>query len=73
MILQEAQFLSIIYLFIYILYKINKKIYINRTSLIPADTQHWNNVDSTFIKWFDVEWTLNRRCFNVVCLLGSIL
>ena len=37
----------------------------------PADTQRWNNVDSTLIQRLDVELTLNRRCFNVVCLLGS--
>ena len=36
----------------------------------PAGTQRLNNVDSTLIICLDVECTLNRRCFSVVCLLG---
>ena len=37
----------------------------------PAGMQHWNNVDSTLIQRLDVESTLTRRCFNVVCPLDS--
>ena len=29
------------------------------------------NVDLTLIQRFDIESMLNRRCFNVVCLLGE--
>ena len=38
---------------------------------LSAGTQHWNNIDSTLIQRQDVESMLNRRCFNVVCPLGS--
>ena len=31
---------------------------------IPADTERWNNVDSTLIHCQDVEPTFNRRWFN---------
>ena len=46
--------------------------YSNRTpvSILPADTQRRSNVDSTLIQHIDVKSSLNRRCFNVVCLLG---
>ena len=35
-------------------------------NFIPADTQRWNNVDSTLIQRQDVESTLNRRCFTTL-------
>ena len=39
---------------------------------IPANTRRSNNVESTLIQRQDVESTLNRRCFNVVCPLGYL-
>ena len=42
------------------------------TTLFPAGTQRRNNVDSTLIQRQYVESTLNRRCFNAVCLLGFV-
>ena len=38
----------------------------------PVGTRR-NNFDSTLNKHQDVESTFNRRCFNVVCLLGRAL
>ena len=38
----------------------------------PADTRRENNVDSTLLQRHDVESTLNRRFFNVVCQLGRV-
>ena len=40
---------------------------------IPADTQRWNNVDSTLIQRQEAESMLNRLCFKVVCLLECYL
>ena len=40
--------------------------------VIPKGTQRWNNVNSTLIQRHDVESTLNRRCFNIVCPLGIL-
>ena len=37
---------------------------------IQAGTRRWNNVYSALIQRLDVESTLNRHCFNGVCLLG---
>ena len=33
-------------------------------------SQQAHNVDSILIQRLDVESMLNRRCFNIVCLLG---
>ena len=41
-------------------------------SYFPADTQHWNNVDSTLIQRQDIESMLNRRCLNTLCQLGFL-
>ena len=38
----------------------------------PKGTQRWQNVDLMLIHYLDVESTLNRRCFNVVYLLGIL-
>ena len=37
---------------------------------LPTELAH--NVDTTLIQRQDVESTLNRSCFNVVCPLGSV-
>ena len=39
-------------------------------STCSAGTQRLDNVDSTLIQRLDVESTFNRRCFNVLCMLG---
>ena len=41
-----------------------------RTRTSPADAHNVESVDSKLIQRQDVESTLNRRCFDVMCLLG---
>ena len=47
--------------------------YLYEKSDIPADTQRWNNINSTLMQHLDVESTLNRRCFKVVYLITYCL
>ena len=42
------------------------------TDLTSPSIQRWHNVDSMLIQRLDVESTLNRRCFNSLCLLGHL-
>ena len=49
-------------------------VYLNRhVFVMPAGTQHQNDVVSTSVRRDHVASTLIRRHFNVVCLLGEAL